>query len=153
MFPAAPDKLLLSELEESEKVFEGTHETGDARILIMDDNVELVDSLTKVFVRKGYEVIHAEEGVRAIELYREAMGSSTPIDLLILDITIPGGMGGKETIAELLKIDPKVKAIVASGYSKDPVLANYSNYGFKGGLRKPFRMDQVLNMVGRILEE
>ena len=76
--------------------------------------------------------------LKRFEMFKEAKEAEKPYDAVILDLTIPGGMGGKEAIKKLLEIDPEVKAIVSSGYSDDPVLANFQEYGFKGMMPKPF---------------
>ncbi|MBU1398136.1 MAG: response regulator [Proteobacteria bacterium] len=98
----------------------------------------------------GYESAFAKDGAEAIEMYRKAKESGKPYDAVILDLTIPGSMGGKEVIKILLEIDPEVKVIVCSGYSDDEVMSNYREYGFKGMMPKPFdshALGKVLNDV------
>jgi DNA-binding NarL/FixJ family response regulator len=73
-------------------------------------------------------------------------------DLVIMDLTVPGGMGGKEAMAELCKLDPKVKGIVSSGYSSDPVMANYRSYGFSGMVAKPYRLTDLAKAIRSVLE-
>jgi CheY-like chemotaxis protein len=97
----------------------------------------------------GYESEFAKDGAEAIEMYKAAEKSEKAYDAVILDLTIPGGMGGKEAIKELLEIDPEVKAIVSSGYSDDQVLSNFREYGFKGMMPKPF---ESLSL-GKVLHE
>jgi two-component system, cell cycle sensor histidine kinase and response regulator CckA len=97
----------------------------------------------------GYESEFANDGDEAIEMYKRAMKSEKPYNAVIMDLTIPGGMGGKEAIKILLEIDPEVKAIVFSGYSEDPVMANFREYGFKGMMPKPFDT----NALGKILND
>ena len=75
------------------------------------------------------------------------MENGPPFDLVLLDITIPGGMGGKETIARLLELDPDVKAAVTSGYAHDPIIANFSEYGFCGRLEKPFKIEDIERLL------
>lgn len=87
-----------------------------------------------------------------LEKYITAMDKGRPFDILITDLTVPGGKGGKETIEELLNIDPTAKAIVVSGYSNNPVLVNYQDYGFKGRLTKPFRIAEMNTELSRVLE-
>lgn len=91
----------------------------------------------RVLTSIGYEVESARDGAEALELYRQAQGLGKPFDAVIMDLTIPGGMGGKEAIRELLKIDPGVRAIVSSGYSTDPVMAKFGEYGFRRVVAKP----------------
>ena len=97
----------------------------------------------------GYVSEFAKDGAEAIRMYREAKESEKPYDVVILDLTVPGGMGGKEAIKKLLEIDPEVKAIVSSGYSDDPVLSNFQEYGFKGVMPKPFES----RSLGKVLHE
>ena len=75
-----------------------------------------------------------------------------PFDAVVLDLTIPGGMGGRQTLSELLAIDPQVKAIVASGYTTDPVLVNFEHYGFCGGIAKPYRAQQLYEVLRQVIE-
>ncbi|MBA4394802.1 MAG: hybrid sensor histidine kinase/response regulator, partial [Desulfobacca sp.] len=122
-----------------------------ARILVMDDE-EMIRTLSESTLRQlGFDVELAENGERAIERYQAAKDLGHPFDAVILDLTIRGGMGGKETIQELLKIDPNVKAIVFSGYSNDPVIQDYEKYGFKGALKKPFLIRDLNNTLSKVL--
>ena len=117
--------------------------TSVKRVLVMDDE-EMIRDLTKQMLgRFDCDVEVAKDGNEAIELYRNTMDAGEPFDLVILDLTIKGGMGGKIVIKELQKIDPDVKAIVSSGYSNDPVITNFSEYGFMGALAKPYAMKQL----------
>ncbi|HIJ89914.1 MAG: ATP-binding protein [Desulfobulbaceae bacterium] len=122
-----------------------------ARILVMDDDEMIRDITRDVLDHLGYKVVLAADGQEALRLYREHLEAGTPIDLTIMDLTIPGGMGGKETIRELLDFDPQAKVIVASGYSNDPVMANYKKYGFAAMLSKPFDTMELSAEIDRIL--
>jgi CheY-like chemotaxis protein len=93
----------------------------------------------------------ATDGAEAIELYRDALAGGRPFDGVILDVTVPGGMGGKETMAKLLEIDPDVKAIVSSGYAADGTLADYSALGFKAMIAKPYTLKQLAEVISAIL--
>ena len=123
--------------------------TGHGRILVMDDDVSLRRMLGRMLGKLGYESESAEDGAEAIDMYKAAKESGKPYDIVIMDLTIPGGMGGKEAINKLLEIYPEVKAIVYSGYSGDSVLANFQEYGFKGMMLKPF---EPLSL-GKVLRE
>ncbi len=101
----------------------------------------------------GYETELATNGAQAIQMYRDADKGQNPFDLVILDLTVPGGMGGAKTIPELLKINPKVKAIVSSGYSNNPIMANYEDYGFCGVVPKPYTKAQLAEVLNQILLE
>ncbi|MDM8515936.1 transporter substrate-binding domain-containing protein [Desulfobacterales bacterium HSG16] len=134
---------------ESENEFDQTH-TGQGKILIMDDQEPILNMVGRMLVRMGYEAMFAMDGSEAVEKYREAFHSNKPFDLVILDLTVPGGMGGGIAIIELLKIDPKVKAIVSSGYSNDPIMSNYEDYGFSGVVPKPYtkaQLSEILNTI------
>jgi CheY-like chemotaxis protein len=123
---------------------------GQGRILIMDDQRPILNMAERMLTKMGYAVTCAEDGEAAIRLYREAHGAGEAYDAVILDLTVPGGMGGAETIAELLRIDPHVKAIVSSGYSNDPIMADYQDYGFSGVVQKPYTRDQLAQAVKRV---
>ena len=127
-----------------------THQ-GQGKILIMDDQEPILKMVGRMLNRMGYETVFAMDGSQAIEKYRERLSTEDSFDLVILDLTIPGGMGGTKTIIELLKIDPHVKAIVSSGYSNDPIMANYEDYGFCGVIPKPFTKDQLAEILNKIL--
>ncbi len=121
---------------------------GKGRILLMDDEDILKDFVCRLLRKVGYEVDTASDGVEAIEMYKTAKESGIPYDILILDLTVPGGMGGKEAIRNF---DPTAKAVVSSGYSDDPVMANYSEHGFKGVVMKPYSIEELTNTISKII--
>ena len=126
---------------------------GTGRILIMDDD-EAVRLVTSRMVRQlGFEVIEAEHGDQALEIYRNHLKDEPAIDLVITDLTVPQGMGGLETMQKLLEIDPECRAIVCSGYSGDPIMANHRNYGFQAALVKPFNFRQLNQALGHVLDQ
>ena len=126
--------------------------TGQGKVMIMDDE-EMIRSLVERSLSSiGYEVVVAEDGDKAVRLYQEAMEAGAPIDLIIMDLTIPGGMGGKDIVKEIHKIDPEAKVIVSSGYSNDPVMANFSKYGFCAAMVKPFRMQELMEVVAKAVK-
>jgi two-component system, cell cycle sensor histidine kinase and response regulator CckA len=127
--------------------------TGHGRILVMDDEASLRKIVRLMLENLGYESEFAKDGAEAIRMYKAAMESGMPYNAVILDLTIPGGMGGKEAINKLLKIDPGVKAIVSSGYSDDPVLANFQEYGFKGVMPKPFESLRLGKALHKVLKD
>ncbi|MEI6045214.1 MAG: PAS domain S-box protein [Chloroflexota bacterium] len=122
---------------------------GCGRILLMDDESMLRDLVKKLLQRIGYEVEGTATGEEALEAYSKAVADNRPFRAVIADLMVPNGMGGQELIQKLLSLDPKVKALVMSGYSDDPVIANYSDYGFCGAICKPF----TLAALGQILKE
>jgi PAS domain S-box-containing protein len=122
---------------------------GQGRILVMDDE-EIIRNITgEMLTVIGYEVEFAKDGAETIQMVKEAKEAEKPYDAVILDLTIPGKMGGKQAIKKLLEIDPELKAIVFSGYSNDPILANFEEYGFKGMMHKPFE----IKTLGKVLHE
>jgi signal transduction histidine kinase len=123
------------------------------RIMIMDDDEQIRDMTEKMLSLFGYEVVQARDGDEALTLYQKQCEAGAPVDLVVMDLTIPGGMGGQEAIAKLRQIDPKAKAIVASGYANDPVMAAYRDYGFEAGISKPFQLTELRNMIDRILDQ
>lgn len=124
---------------------------GSGRILLMDDESYIRDLMRDMLDLLGYETVAVEDGEEAIRAYTEALHSDKPFRAVIMDLTIPGGMGGKETLRELLKIDPHVKSIVCSGYSVDSIMANYGDFGFTGILQKPFKIEEVGMMLDEVL--
>jgi CheY-like chemotaxis protein len=123
---------------------------GDGKILIMDDDEFILKMVARMLNSMGYEAVFATDGAQAIEIYNEAYQAQSGFDLVILDLTVPGGMGGAKTIPELLKIDPKVNAVVSSGYSNDPIMANYQDYGFCGVIPKPFTNNQLAELLNKV---
>ncbi len=120
---------------------------GSLKILLMDDEQMILDVGERILARMGHRVTRARNGDEAVELYRNAAASGDGFDLVIMDLTIPGGKGGSETISDLRQIDPDVRAIVSSGYSNNPVMANFSEYGFCGVIVKPYRYDDLKHVL------
>jgi PAS domain S-box-containing protein len=124
---------------------------GTGRILLMDDDEMVRMTVGNMLKRTGYEVTFASEGSEALRLYRDAMEANNPFLLVIMDLTVPGGMGGSEAMQRLREIDPAVRAIVSSGYSSDPVMANHRRYGFAAVLVKPYRKEQLAAAIQETL--
>ncbi len=118
------------------------------KVLVMDDEDSIRDMVGDILDFHGYEVDFATNGEEALSLYED-----NRYDVVILDLTIPGGMGGKETIRQLLKIDPNVKAIVSSGYSSDPIMSNYRQYGFRDVIAKPYHIEELGKVMHRVVRE
>lgn len=125
---------------------------GSGRVLVMDDEELVRDVASEMLNVLGYEAEFAVEGKEAVELFAAARAEGRPFDLVILDLTVPGGMGGKETMQKLIEIDPKVRAIVSSGYSKDMILSEYKKFGFSGVIAKPYRVSEFSAAVKNALE-
>jgi PAS domain S-box-containing protein len=113
------------------------------KILVMDDEEMIWDVAAQMLTHLGYETAYAMDGNEAIKAYKQARANGIPFDAVILDLTIKGGLGGKDTIAKLLEIDPNVKAFVSSGYSDDPVVTGYKAYGFIGVIVKPYNINDL----------
>lgn len=124
---------------------------GQGRILVMDDEEYIRDLTSQMLENMGYTVEGAADGNEAIQLFTAANSSTHPFDAVILDLTIPGGMGGEETIQKLITITPSVKAIATSGYSDDPVMAKPHEFGFVAKLNKPYLDDQLGNVLGMVM--
>ncbi len=120
---------------------------GDARILIMDDE-KYIQEITAIRLEKmGYMVSLAKHGEEAIRIFSEAEKSGQCFQLVILDLTIPGGMGGIQTVEEIRKINVTVPVIIASGYSESPAISNPTNYGFNGSLKKPYSKEELIKTL------
>jgi PAS domain S-box-containing protein len=121
------------------------------KVLVMDDEEILREFTCRILTRIGYEVETARDGTEAIEMYKRAKESGKPFDVILLDLTIPGGMGGKEAMRKLLEIDPHIKAIVSSGYSNDPIMAKYREFGFKYVVSKPYTLNELSKALHNVL--
>ena len=124
---------------------------GGGRILIMDDEDAVRHVTGSIIEQLGFRATYAVDGQDAIDRYRQALDADDPYDVVIMDLTIPGGMGGQEAIERLRALDPKVRAVVMSGYSNDPVLANYREYGFRARISKPFAADDLARVLSEVL--
>jgi len=120
------------------------------RILVMDDEDSVRRVTCALLMRLGYEVISAVDGAEAIEIYRRTLTSGNPFAFVILDLTVPGGLGGRETLASIHEMDPTVIAIATTGYSNDPILASPEAYGFRAGLAKPYSRQEFIGLIGRV---
>ncbi|MBU4237398.1 MAG: PAS domain S-box protein [Proteobacteria bacterium] len=126
-------------------------QTGSGKILVMDDD-EIIRTMSESMLSTlGFRVELAVNGEEALAKYAQAMASGRVYDGVILDLTIKGGMGGKETIAKLIELDPGVRAIVSSGYSEDPVMANFHEYGFQAALAKPFPLAKLSEILQKLM--
>lgn len=134
----------------TEKVIPDGVSSG-GRVLIMDDEESVREVVGRILEHVGWEVEFACDGAEAIERYVAARDSGRSFDAVIMDLTVPGGMGGKEAITRLKSIDPQVKAIVSSGYSNDPVMSDYAGYGFNGVISKPYRIEELIKVLQELM--
>ncbi len=124
---------------------------GKGKILIMDDEALIRNVAGAILAALGYEIGFAGDGNEAIFLYMNAQKENRPFDLVIMDLTIPGGMGGKEAVTKLHELAPHAKVLVSSGYSVDPVMSEYGKYGFCGVINKPYNTNQVSEIISKVL--
>jgi PAS domain S-box-containing protein len=124
---------------------------GKGLVMVMDDDDMVRDIVGNMLETSGYESIYARSGEEAIKLYLEAKEKAEPIVAIIMDLTIPGGMGGKEAVQKIHQIDPEAKVIVVSGYSNDPIIAEYHDYGFCAAIVKPFKLQEFQDVISRVL--
>lgn len=143
----------ISQREFLEQTVENDVKFGQGKILIMDDEIQIRKILGEMLETCGYQFQTAKDGEEALKVFNQAQKAGAPFSAVILDLTIPGGLGGKDVIIKLLDMDPHVRAIVVSGYSNDPVLANYQDYGFKGRVAKPFNLTDLSIVLNSVLKE
>jgi PAS domain S-box-containing protein len=143
--PASSSELSYGERKVDEMI------QGVGRILLVDDDRSVLNVGAKLIGSLGYSVEIAEDGAKALNLYSHSKTAGTPFDVVILDLTIPGGMGGKECVRKLKSMDPNVRAIVSSGYSNDPIVLQFQDYGFSGAVVKPYKLTEISQEINRVL--
>jgi PAS domain S-box-containing protein len=121
------------------------------KVMIMDDEEMLREVAQSQLTVLGHETVLVTNGVQAINKYQELQDKGQPVDVVIMDLTVPGNMGGEEAARKLLQVDPQAKIIVASGYSNDPVMSNYRKYGFGAALSKPFDLKELNSAITSVL--
>jgi DNA-binding NtrC family response regulator len=135
------------EVTSSSRPPHGTPTVGPARILVMDDEDVIRRVAGRMLSLAGHETVFTADGAEAVRAYIAARQVGRPFDLVIFDLTVPGGMGGKDALQELLKVDPNVRAVASSGYSNDPIMANPHAYGFCTSLPKPYDIPDIVRAV------
>jgi PAS domain S-box-containing protein len=143
--PASKEKILPRKEREERLI------VGKGKVLMMDDDGLVREGARRMLNYIGYGVEFAIDGAQAIELYRRAKESEQPFAAVIMDLTVPGCMGGKEAIRKLHEIDPKVKAVVSSGYSDDPVIIDFKQYGFSAVLAKPYEIQELSKTLHTVI--
>jgi len=128
----------------------GAVRVGSGRVLVMDDDDVVSRAAVRILTTLGYTCDVAPDGHRALALYETARVSGRPFDAMIMDLTIPSGMGGEEALQKLRSVDPDARATVSSGYSNDPVMADHARYGFDGILVKPYTVVAVAEALASV---
>ena len=126
--------------------------TGQGKILVMDDEPLVRETVGRILMYLGYKVVYAAHGAEALEKYAQARDEGGPFAAVIFDLTVPGGRGGKETMEKLRDMDPQVKAIVSSGYADDPIMTRFAEAGFKGVIKKPYRVKEISDILIAVLK-
>jgi CheY-like chemotaxis protein len=127
--------------------------SGKGKVLLMDDEQIILDVTGEILKFLNYDVICARDGLAAIDLYKKEKAAGSPFDIVILDLSVPNGLGGKETIEQLRNFDPAVKAVVSSGYTNDPVVQDFSHYGFSERLTKPYNINEMKNLLEKVIKK
>ena len=122
-------------------------------VLVLDDEEAICDVCEAILMRHGYDVSTARNGEEAILKCNERLKEGKPFDVALMDLVLPGGMGGEVAVRHLRKLDPKIKTIVCSGYSNHPVMANYQQYGFDAVLPKPYPFEKLLQKMNELLPQ
>jgi two-component system, cell cycle sensor histidine kinase and response regulator CckA len=128
-----------------------TLNSSTGRVLVMDDEAAIRELLSEMLTTLGYEVECTRHGAEAVAAYQRAQAANQPFAAVILDITVPGGLGGKEAIEHLRALNPQVKALISSGYANNPIMANFAQYGFSGVVTKPYTVERLQQALQRIL--
>ena len=124
---------------------------GQYRTLVLEDEEAVCKIIDAMLKRFNFRSKFTRDGSETYSEYKNSLKNGTPYDLVILDLTIPGGMGGEDTMKKLLELDPSVKAIVSSGYAVGKILSNYQHYGFKGVLVKPYTITELVEVIQKLL--
>ena len=143
-----PARVLLEDIEPNQAP---VYTKKRKKILYMDDEEQVRDMAGQILKHIGYEVEFARDGAEAIALFKKEFSSGGAFDLVILDLTVPGGMGGREAMQNLLAINPNIKAVVSSGYVNDPIVDDYKRFGFSGVVAKPYSLEQLRKVIDMVL--
>ena len=144
--PASEKEIFMVKDNEEERIH-----LGKGKILLMDDQQNVREMVGEMLNYIGYQVEFAKEGDEAIELYKREKKSGKGFDAVIVDLTVPAGMAGSEVIKKLLEVDPEVKAIASSGYSNDPVMSEFKNFGFCGVVPKPYGIEELSEILYKVI--
>ncbi len=142
-----------AKISDQEHIINPPAHSINGTILLLDDDPDVRHSMEQMLARLGMKVESTAEGSQTIKKYHTMHKQGCPPDIVLLDLTIPGGLGGREIIGSLLAINPEAKAIVISGYSQSPVISQYKYHGFKAAIAKPIRIDELGNVLRRVLAD
>jgi CheY-like chemotaxis protein len=131
----------------------GVRMAGNGKVLLMDDEQIILDVMREVIRFLEYNVMFARDGAAALGLYKQEKEAGVPFDLVILDLSVPEGLGGKDTISLLKAYDPAVIAIVSSGNSDDPVVQDFMQYGFSARLSKPYKISDLKEILEQLIKK
>jgi len=123
------------------------------RVLLMDDDFTIYEVASHMLDIYGFKVDWVDTGEKAIEKYKESLAKSSPYDVIIMDLTVPGSMGGVQAVREIIEINPHAKVIVSSGYSNDPVMSHYKEYGFRGVIAKPYKIEEIIKVINEVISQ
>ena len=123
----------------------------EMKILVMDDEDIVADIAKQMLIFLGYDVSAVANGEDAVQLYRQAFDAGEPFSLVIMDLNIPHGMGGVEAVKHVLDYDATARVLVSSGYSSDPIMQDYRDYGFVGCIKKPFDLESLKSAINEAL--
>ena len=125
--------------------------TSKGKVLLMDDEQVILDVTHEVLKFLGYEVMFARDGAAALELYRQEHDKGCPFDLVILDLSVPDGIGGKEAFEKLHALEPDAKIVISSGFTNDPMLTDFASFGLSGVLAKPYRITEIKALLEKMI--
>jgi CheY-like chemotaxis protein len=129
-----------------------TSQDAKGRVIIMDDDESVRAVCFDIVSLLGYDVDCTSDGEELVALYKEALENNIHIDAVIIDLTVPGGMGGKEAIQKLKELDKNVVGIVSSGYSNDPIMSIYKDYGFSAVIAKPYQVEEMEEVLSAVIK-
>ncbi|HQQ50620.1 MAG TPA: 7TM diverse intracellular signaling domain-containing protein [Spirochaetota bacterium] len=141
------------EKNEEKKEASASIDSYEGKILLMDDDFTIYEVVSHMLDMYGFTVDWVESGEKAITKYQTSFDDNNPYDIVIMDLTVPGAMGGAQATKEILRINPDAKVIVSSGYSNDPIMSHYKEYGFKGVIAKPYRIEEIMNVINELMKQ
>jgi len=131
----------------------GTGMTSKGKVLLMDDEQVILDVTKEVFKFLGYDLIFARDGAVAVDIFNKERNKGVPFDLVILDLSVPDGMGGNEAFEKIHAIDSQAKVVISSGYTNDPLMTDFTSFGFAGVLAKPYRISDIKTLLETLIQK